>query len=151
MKYKKKFKSLIYLCICKVFRPRLCRSKFNSNCNLCTPGFGKLLAFFIQHHLKIQQMEGGICELASSDLCSDVLWGLSLGFGWATQGDLSWGQSSIVLTVCFRSLWCCCRDTAEQICFKDICIWMYSYLYLKRQAACTREPHTHVYLSKSCQ
>ena len=29
----------------------------------------------------------GVCELLSSGLCTDVLWGLSLGFGWATQGQ----------------------------------------------------------------
>ena len=33
------------------------------------------------------QFVGSICELLSSDLSTDSQWGLSLGFGWATQGQ----------------------------------------------------------------
>lgn len=45
------------------------------------------------------------CEVPSSGPFTDVLFGLSLDFGWPTQ-RLSWNHSSIVLAVCFRWLWC---------------------------------------------
>ena len=73
------------LCRCPFGRNDSFESTWVSLYKLCTPGFGRFPILPIRSSQDSSDWLGNVCDLPSSGLSTDVLWGLSLGFSWTTQ------------------------------------------------------------------
>ena len=96
---------------------------------------------------------GRVCELPTSGLFTDVLWGLSPSFGWATQGQSETCSKATPALSCFQSNCCAERWTVAPVwgCMLSgadflqgpLCIWLHSSSILTSLPVPAAEKHPH--------